>query len=209
MKQNMTTDQKKHLMVNRLRGYCPIVVDVETGGLDPENSALLDIAALSLSLDDDGKMVIDDSFEVSCIPDEHCTIVPEALKINKINLEEHALKAINEQKAIRQFFQFARKTIKKHNCQRGILVGHNANFDLSFITAAAARHGVKRNPFHPFSVMDTVTLSGLVYGQTVLKVAAKKAGIPFDDSKAHCAMYDTRVTAELFCKIHNDYEWQV
>ena len=209
MKQNMTTEQKKHPMANRLRGFCPIVVDVETGGLDPQNSALLDIAALSLTLDKKGKMVIDESFEVSCIPDERCTIVPEALKINKINLEEHALKAVNEQKSMRKFFQFCRKAIKKHDCQRGILVGHNANFDLSFITAAAARHGVKRNPFHPFSVMDTVGLAGLVYGQTVLKVAAQKAGIPFDDAKAHSAMYDTRVTAELFCKIHNEFKWKV
>ncbi|HID00744.1 MAG TPA: ribonuclease T, partial [Piscirickettsiaceae bacterium] len=58
-------------------------------------------------------------------------------------------------------------------------------------------------PFHQFSTFDTVTLSGLIYGETVLAKAVKAAGIEWDQKQAHCALYDTLKTAELFCRIVN------
>ena len=92
---------------------------------------------------------------------------------------------------------------RKAECQRCILVGHNAHFDLGFINAAVARVDHKRNPFHPFSVFDTVTLAGMAYGQTVLSRAVQAAGIPWNGDEAHSAVYDTEKTAALFCKILN------
>ena len=56
-------------------------------------------------------------------------------------------------------------------------MGHNAHFDLNFLNAAVARSGHKRNPFHPFSVFDTVTLAGVAYGQTVLARAVQLVGL--------------------------------
>ena len=88
-------------------------------------------------------------------------------------------------------------------CQRAILVGHNAHFDLNFLNAAVARSGHKRNPFHPFSVFDTVTMAGLAYGQTVLARAIQAAGMEWNADEAHSAVYDTEQTARLFCKIAN------
>ena len=32
-----------------------------------------------------------------------------------------------------------REAVKRHGCQRAILVGHNAHFDLNFLNAAVAR----------------------------------------------------------------------
>ena len=63
--------------------------------------------------------------------------------------------------------------------------------------------GIKNSPFHPFSVLDTVSLAGLAYGQTVLARAISAAGIEWDPDQAHSAVYDTEKTAELFCKIIN------
>ena len=84
------------------------------------------------------------------------------------------------------------------------MVGHNAHFDLGFLQAAINRTGSKnQNPFHSFSVFDTVTLSALMFGQTVLARACKQAGIEFDGKEAHSALYDTQKTAELFCFILN------
>ncbi|WP_455366671.1 exonuclease domain-containing protein, partial [Kaarinaea lacus] len=76
-------------------------------------------------------------------------------------------------------------------------------FDLSFLKAAVDRSGIKRNPFHHFSTFDTVTLSALAYGQTVLARAMKAAGIEWNNDYAHSAKYDAEKTAELFCKIVN------
>ena len=93
--------------------------------------------------------------------------------------------------------------MKANNCKRAILVGHNAAFDLNFLNATVARIDKKRNPFHPFSVFDTVSLSGLAYGQTVLSRSAQAAGLPWDTEQAHSALYDAKQTAELFCAIVN------
>ena len=41
-------------IATRFRGYFPVVVDVETGGVDPSRDALLEIAAVTLNCDDNG-----------------------------------------------------------------------------------------------------------------------------------------------------------
>ena len=84
-----------------------------------------------------------------------------------------------------------------------MLVGHNPAFDLGFLNAAVRRTGIKRNPFHPFSTFDTVTLGGLAFGQTVLSRAVEAAGLDWDSRDAHSAIYDAERTAALFCTIVN------
>ena len=76
---------------------------------------------------------------------------------------------------------------------------------MGFLNAAVERTNIKRNPFHPFSTFDTVSLAGLVYGQTVLARAAEAAGLDWDANEAHSARYDAERTAELFCKIVNQW----
>ena len=64
----------------------------------------------------------------------------------------------------------------------------------------------KRQPFHPFSSFDTVSLAGLAYGQTVLARALQAAGLHWDEREAHSAIYDAERTAELFCLIVNRWK---
>jgi ribonuclease T len=78
--------------------------------------------------------------------------------------------------------------------------------DLGFLNEAIARTGVKRSPFHPFSVLDTATLCGVAYGQTVLAQAALAAGMAWDSTRAHSAIYDAELTADLFCQIVNRFK---
>ena len=85
------------------------------------------------------------------------------------------------------------------------MIGHNTTLDHNFIFAAAERNKISRNPFHPFSTFDTVSLAGLAYGQTVLSRAAQAAGLPWDNNEAHTALYDARQTAKLFCIIVNQW----
>ena len=85
------------------------------------------------------------------------------------------------------------------------MVAHNASFDHQFLNAAVERCKIKRNPFHPFSSMDTATLAGFAYGHTVLAQSCRIANIPFDNSAAHTAAYDSEVTAQLFCKMVNQW----
>jgi ribonuclease T len=129
---------------------------------------------------------------------------PKSMQVNGIDVDHPFRLAIDEKLALPKIFKPVRNALKQHSCNRAILVGHNAHFDLKFINAAAARSGIKRNPFHPFSTFDTVTLAGLVYGQTVLARSVKSAGMEWDTSEAHSAIYDAEMTAMLFCKIVNE-----
>ena len=45
-------------MATRFRGFLPVVVDVETGGFDWNRHALLEIAAVPLDMDDEGKLIL-------------------------------------------------------------------------------------------------------------------------------------------------------
>lgn len=78
---------------------------------------------------------------------------------------------MREYDALHAIFKMVRSSIKEHDCNRAIMVAHNATFDLTFTMAAAERAGLKRNPFHPFVTFDTAALSGLALGQTVLSKA--------------------------------------
>jgi len=99
-----------------------------------------------------------------------------------------------------------RKAVKEGGCTRAIVVAHNAAFDHQFIMSGANRNSIKRNPFHPFSFIDTASLAAVAYGQTVLSQACSRAGIAYDSNEAHSARYDAEVTAQLFCAIVN--RWQ-
>lgn len=187
----------------RFRGYLPIIVDVETAGFDPKRNALLEIAAVIPDMDSDGRMTIAEAHHCHVEPFPGAVLDQAALDYNKINPYHPFRLALGEEQALGKIFSPVRAAIKRHGCTRAILVGHNPAFDLNFLNAATARCGIKRNPFHPFSTFDTATLCGLAYGQTVLAKAAHAAGIPWDNSQAHSAIYDAERTAELFCGIVN------
>ncbi|MEW8029769.1 MAG: ribonuclease T [Candidatus Thiodiazotropha sp.] len=193
-------------MAQRFRGYLPVVVDVETGGFDSAKDALLEIAATTIAMDQQGKLYPAETHAYHLTPFEGSNIDPKALEFNGIDPQHPFRDALPEKEALRLLFAPIRKAVKASGCKRAILVGHNAFFDLGFLNAAVERTGIKRNPFHPFSTFDTVTLAGAAYGQTVLAKAAKAAGLDWDSSEAHSAIYDTQQTAKLFCGIIN--RWQ-
>ncbi len=190
-------------MATRFRGYLPVVVDVETGGFDWNRHALLEIAVIPLELDSQGLLVPGVTTSSHVVPAPGTDIDPKSLEITGIILDHPFRDAKPERIALDSVFAPVRAALKKHHCQRAILVGHNAHFDLNFLNAAVARSGHKRNPFHPFSVFDTVTLAGVAYGQTVLARAVQAAGFDWNADEAHSAVYDTERTADLFCKIVN------
>ncbi|TDK28694.1 ribonuclease T [Luteimonas aestuarii] len=192
-------------MAKRFRGYLPVVVDVETGGFDWNRHALLEIAAVPLDLDDDGRLVLGQTASAHVDPAPGTLIDPQSLEVTGIDLDHPFRMAKPERDALDHVFAPVRAAIRKHGCQRAILVGHNAHFDLNFLNAAVARSGHKRNPFHPFSVFDTVTLAGVAYGQTVLARAVQAAGFDWNTREAHSALYDAEQTARLFCTIVNDW----
>ncbi|MFT5579485.1 MAG: ribonuclease T [Paraglaciecola psychrophila] len=199
-------EQDKHPLSARFRGFLPVVIDVETGGFNSQTDALLEIAATTITMDDDGNLCAGKSYEFIIEPFAGSNLEPAALEFTGIDPHNPFREALPEEIAFPDLLQAIRKQVKVHDCNRAVLVGHNAHFDHAFVMAAIERCQIKRNPFHPFSVFDTATLSGLAFGQTVLAKACLSAGIDFDNAQAHSASYDTNKTAELFCVIVNKWK---
>ena len=192
-------------MSRRFRGYYPVVVDVETGGFDSKKDALLEIGAVTLKIDENGLMMPHNEYHCHVNPFEGANMDPASLEVNGID-PHHPFRvaaAKDEETGVRELFRFIQKEMKQHKCKRAIMIGHNTVLDRDFIFAAAERCKISRNPFHPFSMFDTVSLAGLAYGQTVLSRAAQAAGLPWDSNEAHSALYDASQTAKLFCAINN------
>ena len=192
-------------MEGRFRGFLPAVVDVETGGLMPETDALLEIALVLLAMDAQGRLSPLEPLELPVRPFEGARIDPASLDLLQIDPYDPRREAVSEKEALEAVFKAVRGAVREHHCQRAILLGHNAAFDLAVVHAVAARCGIKRNPFHPFSTLDTVSLGAAAYGQTVLSRIADVAGFRWDNEQAHNAGYDAFMTAQIFCKIINNW----
>ena len=190
-------------IANRFRGFLPVVVDVETAGFDAERHALLELAAVTLRLDRGGQLVREETYHAHVEPFPGAELDPDALKFNRIDPYHPFRMAVSERQGLGSVFGTVRRAVKSSGCKRAILVGHNAAFDLGFVNAATGRAAIKRNPFHPFSTLDTVSLSALAFGHTVLARAVQLAGLAWDERQAHSAIYDAERTAELFCAIVN------
>ncbi|MGM0525808.1 MAG: ribonuclease T [Pseudomonadota bacterium] len=201
------SDSSESIMKQRFRGYLPVVIDVETGGFNSQQDALLEIAAVIVDFDDDdGLLKPVQSLHYHVEPFAGANIEQAAIDFNGIDPNSPLRGAVPEDVALKEMFKPIRKAQKAAGCQRSVLVGHNANFDHSFMMAAAERSSIKRNPFHPFVSFDTTSLAALTLGQTVLIKACQAAGIEFDQKQAHSALYDTERTAELFCWMVNEWK---
>ena len=192
-------------MAQRFRGFLPVVVDVETGGFNAATDALLEVAAVLLELEPDGVLIRGETIRVHIEPFPGSNIEPEALEITGIDPSHPLRPALPEKEALMRVFREVRRAVRENECNRAVLVGHNASFDLGFVNAAVERNEIKRNPFHPFSCFDTATLGGVAFGQTVLARAIDAAGMDWDASQAHSAAYDAEKTADLFCLIVNKF----
>lgn len=191
-------------IARRFAGYLPVVVDCETGGVDPVRDALLEIAAVDLVYDEK-KMLKQGTcyhYHVEAFPGGH--ISEESLEVTQIRPDHPFRFARPEAECLLDLTKNIKELCEENRARRAVLVGHNVNFDLAFLLAAYERCGMRKQfPFHHFVVLDTVTLSAFFLRETVLARAVRRAGLSFDVEQAHSALYDVDRTAELFCHMVN------
>ncbi|QCI26698.1 ribonuclease T [Buchnera aphidicola (Thelaxes californica)] len=199
----MSKDVNSCSLNQRFRSFYPVIIDIETAGFNPKKHALLEIAAITLRMDKLGWIYKEKTIHFHIQPFIGSLINKNALTFNKIDPFNPLRGAISEIQALKKIFQLIHQGIKETKCSKAIIVAHNAMFDYNFLMAAIERTNIESNPFHPFATFDTASLSGLILGQTVLSKACKKAGLNFDNSQAHSALYDTTQTANLFCELVN------
>lgn len=189
---------------DRFRGFLPVVVDIETAGVHPEKNALLEMCAVLITMDNSGYFSPGSHYFEHIMPFDGAELDQKSLDFNQIDPYQPLRFARDEKTALSAIFTPISQAVKAQSCQRAVLVGHNAWFDLLFMKAAIQRCGLT-SPFHAFTCFDTATLAGLIYGQTVLAKAAQSAGIAFDTNEAHSAIYDAQKTAELYCTMLNTW----
>lgn len=195
-------------LASRFRGLLPVVIDIETSGLNPATDGLLEIAAVMLTVNEFGRLTRGKTVSHHVEPFVGARIDQEALDITGIDPTSPLRFAIPEAQALHRIFAAVQEQLEAEKCYRAVLVGHNAWFDLSFILAAAKRAGIRQLPFHTFTTFDTASLAAVALGETVLARAAKKARISFNVLDAHSAIYDAEKTADLFCHIANKFAEQ-
>ena len=122
----------KQLMKERFRGYLPVIVDIETAGFDAKKHPLLEIAAVIVEYDDNEELVITESHSAHIIPFENSILDPAALKFTGIDPYHPFRMAITEKEALGKLFTPIKNAVKRNECTRAILVGHNPTVDIYF-----------------------------------------------------------------------------
>lgn len=196
----------ENLLDKRFRGFFPVIIDIETSGLNAQTDAILEIAAILPAMDSQGYLYAAEKIHFHVLPFEGANLDPKALAFTGIDPFNPLRGAVDERDALTEIFKLVRKHQKNNQCNRSIIVAHNASFDQGFINKATERCNLKRMPFHPFASFDTASMAGLILGQTVLAKACQQADIAYDNKQAHSALYDTEVTAELFFYMVNKWK---
>ena len=138
---------------DRIRGYLPVVIDVETSGFNEQTDALLEICAIILGMDEEGSFFAKTTLHYHVEPFKGANIEASAIKFNGIDIDNPFRLAVPEKKALSEIFDHINEELETEECSRAILVGHNAFFDLGFVKAATLRANLK-SPFHQFSTID-------------------------------------------------------
>src|SRR3981081_376029 len=96
----------------RFRGFLPVVVDIESGGVNPLTGALLDIAAVFLEMRRDGTLARGQTLRYHVIPFPGANMEPASMAVNGIDPYHPLRPAISEEDALQRIFKEVRTAIR-------------------------------------------------------------------------------------------------
>jgi DNA polymerase III epsilon subunit-like protein len=171
------------------------VIDTETGGVDPSEFSILTFAG---AVWDDGKIL--ETIEFSVLEPQIRT-EPEAMRINRIDLNEHRRRAIAPQEAIRQIDALLDRHFRDAPAP---IAGHNVNFDVGFLKRLYRIAGgeyptrFSRRHVDTASILAFLDLCGLIsLAKPSLDNALRVFDIAHETQSRHTALGDVMVTCEL------------
>ena len=181
-----------------------IFIDTETGGVNPEKAALIQLSGI---IRIDKKDV--EKFNFYIKPFENSEVTEKALEVQGRTLEELKTdKYVEEKEVYKQCINILDKYIDKYDrTDKFIVAGYNVRFDVDILKAFFQRHG---NNFL-FSYLDSSMLDPL-YSIRLLQIAevlpvlennkletwCKHFGI---ELKAHDSLEDIEATKKLIGKL--------
>ncbi|WP_339004251.1 3'-5' exonuclease [Fusobacterium polymorphum] len=181
-----------------------IFIDTETGGVNPEKSALIQLSGI---IRIDKKDI--EKFNFYIKPFENSEVNEKALEVQGRTLEELKTdKYVEEKEVYKQFVNLLDKYVDKYDrTDKFVVAGYNVRFDVDILKAFFQRHG---NNFL-FSYLDSSMLDPL-YSIRLLQIAevlpvlennkletwCKHFGI---ELKAHDSLEDIEATKKLIGKL--------
>lgn len=181
-----------------------IFIDTETGGVNPEKAALIQLSGI---IRIDKKDV--EKFNFYIKPFENSEVTEKALEVQGRTLEELKTdKYVEEKEVYKQFIKLLDKYVDKYDrTDKFVVAGYNVRFDVDILKAFFQRHG---NNFL-FSYLDSSMLDPL-YSIRLLQIAeilpvlennkletwCKHFGI---ELKAHDSLEDIEATKKLIGKL--------
>ena len=172
-----------------------LVIDTETGGVDPTKFSILTFAG---AIWEDERIL--DTIEFS-VREPRVRVEPEAMLINRIDLNEHKRHAIAPQQATRMLGEL----LDRHFPGVPVsIAGHNVNFDVSFLKRLYRIAGEEypsrfsRRHIDTASILGFLDLCGLIsLAKPSLDNALRLFEIPYETQSRHTALGDVLVTCEL------------
>lgn len=176
-----------------------IYLDTETTGLSNTRHQIL---TLALILEEQNHTAHKETIRIKT--QNHKEINPEALKVNKIDIDEHNKKSISASKACKKI----NKIIRNKDFEDAVIIGHNVSFDIRFIKSLFQEQNI--SPLMNFeNIQDTLILSKQVketptdfYNRGYdLESLSEHYGFT---TEFHDAMNDTEATRHLYREIQKE-----
>ncbi|MBM3529487.1 MAG: 3'-5' exonuclease [Alphaproteobacteria bacterium] len=179
-----------------------LILDTETGGIDP---AIHPILTLGCVIWEDGALGAE--FEVM-IAEPNPTLDEQALKINRIDPKAHFATAMPPLDAMRAFHTFLKQHFLATGKDRIPLAGHNINFDVGFVRRLCRLTGFYYDEIFSHRVLDTAGIIRFLNlaGKLSLPGAGSTEafahfGIAIKPDVRHTALADAKATGVLLTKL--------
>ena len=187
-----------------------VVLDTETGGLNPDIHSILEISGFLWRPFKEIKPLFD-----TYIKEDEIITIPKALSINKINLNDVREKGLSPRetvilikKALSKEIGQDRKPVK--------IVAHNSSFDYGFLERLYNLAGLSiHDDFYSrtidsASILEFILLTGQAKGyRASADVLFEAADIKLTDSQRHTAYYDAFGTATALEALINKFKKEV
>jgi DNA polymerase-3 subunit epsilon len=186
-----------------------LYLDLETTGLNPNENAIIELSGI-LEVNKEPQ----ESFSIYMKPDSDQVVDNEALKA--IGIDEDTINSYpTQQTGYSRFISFLEKYINPYDkTDKLFLVGYNIHsFDVPFLRTFFNRNNNKYfgSYFHHPSIDVMLLVSYFSMSQRSnlpnfkLSTIAKSLGIEVDEERLHMALYDVKITRDIFLLIRQEY----
>lgn len=177
-----------------------LVIDTETGGTDPRRHSLLSIAGVVWNAGEIGPSIALEVVEPIVVTD------PEALAINRIDLQHHQATGMPSALAAARLEAFVRKAFadELRKGERVVLAGHNVGFDVGFLKRLWEMSALDYDALFSHRVLDLASVVRFLHLADLVdtpNASSSEAfaffGVEPEEARRHTALGDAAATAAL------------